>query len=35
VELIYQANKDKIKDKNVLKPGTELIIPPKPPKKPK
>jgi nucleoid-associated protein YgaU len=35
VDLIYQANKDKIKDKNVLTVGTELVIPPLPPKKPK
>lgn len=35
VELIYQANKDKIKNKNVLPVGTELIIPPTPPKEPK
>ena len=35
VELIYQANKDKITDKNVLKPGTTLIIPPMPKKEDK
>lgn len=32
VEAIYQANRDKITDKNVLKRGVELIIPPMPKK---
>ncbi len=35
VDLIYEANKDKITDKNVLKPGIELIIPPMPKKEEK
>jgi nucleoid-associated protein YgaU len=34
VELIYQANRDVIKDKNVLVPGTVLVIPPAPEKEP-
>ena len=35
VDLIYEANRDKINDKNVLKPGTVLTIPPMPEKEDK
>jgi nucleoid-associated protein YgaU len=35
VDAIYQANRDRIADKNVLKPGVELIIPPMPKKEDK
>lgn len=28
VELIYQTNRDRIENKNILKPGTVLVIPP-------